>query len=225
MSAAYPVKQGQSTSWHVLPFLMRFTVFALIIAGVLYKFSTPLTESLLPAIEAEFKWLDDTYDIKKLYVDREGADQVVRIVVSQARCIVLIDRAFCGDPRGRANASTLIGNITLPAVLLVSLVLAWPVTRSTELVWRAVFMPIGLALVWALDVPFVLWSAIWSLHVDAFAPGMFSPLLIWGQFLQGGGRMVLAILLGLSVIMVSRPGRLSGLRALAMRLQGTRPTR
>lgn len=204
MSAVYPIKQGQSASWRFLAFLGRFTVFSLIIAGALYRFGTPLAESLLPAIEAEFKWLDDTYDIKKLYVDKEGADRVVRVVVSQARCIVLIDRAFCGDPRGRANASTLIGNITLPAALLISLVLAWPVSRATELVWRAVFMPIGLALVWALDVPFVLWSSIWSLHVDAFAPDLFSPLLIWTQFLQGGGRLALAILLGVLIVITSR---------------------
>ncbi|RTL29131.1 MAG: hypothetical protein EKK47_13910 [Burkholderiales bacterium] len=204
MSAVYPIKQGQSASWRFLSFLGRFVVFALVIAGALYRFSTPLAESLLPAIEAEFKWLDDTYDIKRLYVDQEGADHVVRVVVSQARCIVLIDRAFCGDPRGRANASTLIGNITLPAALLMSLVLAWPVIRSTELVWRAVFLPFGLAIVWALDVPFVLWSAIWSLHVDAFAPDMFSPLLIWTQFLQGGGRLALAILLGILITMGAR---------------------
>jgi hypothetical protein len=204
MSAVYPVKQSQSASWRFLSFLGRFAVFALVIAGTLYRFSTPLAESLLPAIDAEFKWLDDTYDIKKIYVDREGADHVVRVVVSQARCIVLIDRAFCGDPRGRANASTLIGNITLPAALLMSLVLAWPVIRSIELVWRAVFLPFGLAIVWALDVPFVLWSAIWSLHVDAFAPGMFSPLLIWTQFLQSGGRLALAILLGILIAMRAR---------------------
>lgn len=204
MSAVYPVKQGRSASWRFLSFLGRFAIFAVVIAGALYKFSTPLAESLLPAIEAEFTWLDDTYDIKRLYVDQEGADHVVRIVVSQARCIVLIDRAFCGDPRGRANASTLIGNITLPAALLMSLVLAWPVSRATELVWRAVFLPLGLASVWALDVPFVLWSAIWSLHVDAFAPGMFSPLLIWTQFLQGGGRLALAILFGILIAAAAR---------------------
>lgn len=204
MSAVYPVKQGQSASWRFLSFLGRFVMFALVIAGALYRFGTPLAESLLPAIEAEFKWLDDTYDIKALYVDKEGADRVVRVVVSQARCIVLMDRAFCGDPRGRANASTLIGNITLPAALLMSLVLAWPVSRVIELVWRAVFLPLGLTLVWALDVPFVLWSAIWSLHVDAFAPGMFSPLLIWTQFLQGGGRLALAILLGMLIALGAR---------------------
>lgn len=183
-----------------LGFIARFALIALVLASLSFRFGAQLAESLLPAIQSEFEWLDDTYEIKGLSLDREGADQVVRIVVSQARCLVLIDRAFCGDPRGRANASTLVGNVTLPAVLLLALVLAWPVARPSELVFRMIFAPMSLALMWALDVPFVLWSAIWSLHVDAFAPDMFSPLLIWSQFLQGGGREVLSLLLGVAVV-------------------------
>lgn len=218
MSSVRPVNSGRlgvrsSLASRFLGFIVRFALIALVLASLSFRFGAQLTESLLPAIQSEFEWLDDTYEIKGLYLDREGADQVVRIVVSQARCLVLRDRAFCGDPRGRANASTLLGNITLPAVLLLALVLAWPVARPSELVFRMILAPISLALMWALDVPFVLWSAIWSLHVDAFAPDMFSPLLIWSQFLQGGGRLVLAILFGLMVVRVSgRGGRVLGSR-------------
>lgn len=199
MSTVRLTNAGRSMSWVSLGFIVRFALIALVLASLSYRFSTPLAQSLLPALRSEFEWLDDTYEIKRLYVDHEGADQVVRVVVSQARCLVLIDRAFCGDPRGRANASTLVGNITLPAVLLLALVLAWPVARPlnlVELVFRAILAPLSLVLLWALDVPFVLWSAIWSLHVDAYARGMFSPLLVWSQFQQGGGRILLALLLG-----------------------------
>ena len=206
MSAALntqPTQPITTNARKLFGLLCRIVVAAVILGALSFRYGTELVEALLPAIRAEFEWLDDTYDIKQLYLDHVGADQVVRVVVGQARCIVLIDRAFCGDPRGRANASTLIGNITLPAVVLLALALAWPSMRICELACRLVLAPMALAMMWSLDVPFILWSSIWSLHVDAFAPGLFSPLLIWSQFLQGGGRFALAGLLGIGLATLS----------------------
>ncbi|MHB8474595.1 MAG: hypothetical protein ACYDC8_17475 [Gammaproteobacteria bacterium] len=48
----------------------------------------------------------------------------------------------------------------------------------------------------AVDVPLVLWSGLWSLFVAAVDPNRFSPLLIWTDFLQSGGRIALAVTLG-----------------------------
>ncbi len=192
----------------IFGFLARFVMIALILVTLLQRYEISLVTRLLPAIAAEFEWLDDTYAIMNLTVDQEGADQVVRIVVSQARYIQLGDRVFGPDPRGRANASTLVGNITLPAVLLLAAALAWPVTHirsaAADYALRGAFIPIALAMTWSLDAPFILWSAIWSLHVDTFAPGMFSPLLIWSQFLQCGGRDLLALLLGAAAALGAR---------------------
>lgn len=199
MNAMAERRRDTRRSRQLLGFLCRFALLALILATLTHRYEFLLAQRLLPAIQEEIQWLDDTYEIKSLDIDHEGADQVVRMVVSQARCIVLTDRAFCGDPRGRANASTLVGNITLPAVLLIALTLAWPATHAAEYALRIVLVPMAVAAMWAIDVPFALWSAIWSLHVDAYAPGMFSPLLIWSQFLQGGGREMLALLLGIAV--------------------------
>ena len=46
------------------------------------------------------------------------------------------------------------------------------------------------------DVPLVLWSGLGGLFVDAADPNGFSPLLIWTDFLQSGGRIALAVMLG-----------------------------
>ncbi|WP_290642358.1 hypothetical protein, partial [Aquabacterium sp.] len=97
------------------------------------------------------------------------------------------------------NASTLLGNIILIGALLISTVFAWPARRWWVFPFRALAIPPALALLWSLDVPMVLWGAIWSLHVDAFAPDLFSPLLIWCQFLQGGGRFAMTALLGILI--------------------------
>lgn len=42
-----------------------------------------------------------------------------------------------------------------------------------------------------LDVPFVLWAQVWRNYADVFAPGEFSVLLMWADFLQRGGRFLL----------------------------------
>jgi hypothetical protein len=163
-----------------------------------------LAQWLLPWWQAELNWLDDTYRIDRLYVDTQGADQVVRIVVGQAHCLVLKGVAYCGDPRGRANASTLVGHVSMSAALLLTIALAWPVARWREYGGRLLCLPLALGLMWALDVPMVLWASLWSLHVDAFAPDTFSPLLLWQAFLQGGGRLALAVVLGSAVVRLAQ---------------------
>lgn len=185
--------------WPLIPSVLKFLASALLIASLSSHWSGRLGDALMPYFQAEIFWLDDTYRIDKLYVDHEGADEVIRIRVGQTRNIVIRDMVFAPHPLGKANASTLLGNITLTAVLLISCVLAWPAHRWWLYGLRAVVVPVVLALLWAVDVPMILWGAIWSLHVDAFAPDLFSPLLVWCQFLQGGGRLVLAVLAGISV--------------------------
>ncbi|MES2090369.1 MAG: hypothetical protein V4532_10385, partial [Pseudomonadota bacterium] len=154
--------------------------------------------------QSEIHWLDNTYRIDRLFIDMEGADHVVRIVAGLAHCVVLNDAAYCGDPRGLANASTLLANVTLPAILLVALTLAWPFTRWFEQGLRLMGLLPALAVLWAVDVPMVLWAGLWSLHVNAFAPDVFSPLLLWVQFVQSGGRLAIALVLAVLVVAAAR---------------------
>lgn len=195
------VPEGRSFA---LSFLLRVVVLALVLGGFAHHYANELVDALLPAFRAEINWLDDTYRIDQLFSDTEGADRVVRIVVGLAHCVVLPDGAHCGDPRGLANASTLAGNVTLAGTLLLVLALAWPASQAREYGWRLLCLTIALPLLWALDIPFILWAALWSLHVDMFAPDLFSPLLIWSQFMQGGGRLALATLLAGAAVAASK---------------------
>lgn len=204
MSVATVARRRPISAWLLLGLLCRLALAAVLTSVVAQRYEVELVTKMLPAIAAEFEWLDDTYAIQKIYLNHEGADRVVRVVVSQTRCVVFGDLAFCGDPRGRASASTLLGNITLPTALLVAVVCAWPVVHAAEYLLRALFLPIALAVIWALDVPFILLSEIWGLQVDAFAPGLFSPLLVWSQFLQGGGRILLTLLLFMTEVFFAR---------------------
>jgi hypothetical protein len=148
-------------------FMFCFAAWGMALGALAFVHGEGMVRHLLPCFQSEISWLDDTYRIESLTVDREGADQVVRIVVGLARCVFV---------KGQAYAK------------------------------RAVTAPMALAFMCALDVPFVLWASLWSLHVDSYAPDLWSPLLVWRDFLQGGGRFALAVLLGLaSAAAVSTP--------------------
>lgn len=162
-----------------------------------------LVSHLLPAGEAALTWLDDTYRIDELLLDNEGADRVIRVVVRLAHCVILEGTAYCGDPRAQANASTLAGHVLMPAVFLIAMVWSWPRRSLLEGLLRLALLVPALFTIWFIDVPFVLWAALWHLHVDAFAPNTVSPLLSWSQFLESGGRMALPVVGAMCVLPAS----------------------
>jgi hypothetical protein len=166
--------------------------------GVLRE-ARPLTEALLPLFESELAHLDDTFRIDRLYIDRDGADQVVRIDVGLAHALTLNGRTFHPDPRGRATASTLVGNVTLPCVLLTAVALAWPIQSRRQWAARGLALLPALLLLCLLDGPFILWAALWGLVIQAADPNRFSALLLWSDFLLSGGAFALAMALGACV--------------------------
>jgi len=89
-------------------------------------------------------------------------------------------------------------------MLCLALILAWPASKAIEYPVRAVIAFVGLALVILIDVPFVLWGELWNLHVSALEPDRFSPLLIWRNFLQGGGRFVLGLAVGVLAVVAGQ---------------------
>jgi hypothetical protein len=50
-----------------------------------------------------------------------------------------------------------------------------------------------------LDVPFILWAALWGLVIQAADTNRFSALLTWSDFLLSGGAFALAMALGACV--------------------------
>ena len=206
-------------------FAWRFPLCLALVGWALARCGPWVVEALLPAVAAEIQWLDNTYRIVSLEVLPRAGEQVVQIVVTLARCVVLPDGAHCGDPRGRAQVSTLLGHVTLPMALAVSMVLAWPASRWQEAVWRGSVLGPALAILLSLDVPMVLWGSLWRLHVDAFAPGLWSPLLLWMDFLQGGGRIALAIVTAGLVVAAGRwlSGRPAGAQPAESRQRGAAP--
>ncbi len=182
--------------------------FALALAALLVLsqvYATRFTETLLPVFRWEITQLDDNYRVLDLTLSRQGADSVVRLEVGLAQAIVIGGRALLPDPQARANVSTLAGSITQPAILALALIVAWPTRRAgIEYPVRIVIACTCIAVVILADVPFVLWGELWDIHVSALEPNRFSPLLLWKNFLQGGGRFVLGLGVGVLAVVVGQ---------------------
>jgi hypothetical protein len=190
-------------------FLLRFLLIATIAGFAAVVGERWLAQTSLPLFKTELAYLDDTFRIDALYIDRDGADQVVRVDVGLARPLSLNGRTYYPDPRGRATASTLVGNLTLPCGLLLAVALAWPVRNGGRLPLRLLALGPGLLLMAMLGIPFILWGALWGVVLQIADPNRFSLPVMWSDILVGGGNFALAIMLGAGIgsIAARRCGR------------------
>lgn len=161
-------------------------------------------EELLPAFAALFSLLDEQFRIQLLQLGHQGADTVIRLQATLARPLFLNGQLFLPDPRGVATVTTTIGTILQAPIVCGALVLAWPARSNGERCRRLLGALPALTLLLAIDTPFILLASLWDLFLHSLEPGRFSLLLVWQQFLIGGGRLALAIALGVGVIALSR---------------------
>ena len=182
----------------------RFTLAIALLLTLNQFYGKAVTEAMLPLLRWEIAQLDDTYRILDLSLDREGRDTVVRLDVGLEKAIIIGGQAMMPDPRALANVSTLAGHVMQPVLLCLAVILAWPARRAIEYPVRALVAFGGIALVILVDVPFVLWGELWNLHVSVYEPDRFSPLLIWKNFLQGGGRFVLGLGVGVVAVVAGK---------------------
>lgn len=183
---------------------IRFVLWLGVLLALSPIYGKFLTQALLPVFRWEIAHLDETYRVLDLRLAQQGADTVVRLDAGLARIILVGGQVLYPDPLARATVSTLAGAVTQPAMLCLALILAWPARRAIEYPVRAGIACAGIALVILADVPFVLWGELWDIHVSAFEPDRFSPLLMWRGFLQGGGRFVLGLAVGVLAVGVGQ---------------------
>lgn len=181
--------------------LLRFALVLAVLLCADRSWGEALQQAVLPGVRLVMQWWDDTYRLEDLGLFRVGADRVVGVSVSLARCVVMEGLAVCPDAhKGLAQASTLAGSVDLVLILMGALVWSWPVHQRQEYAWRLVAGVPVVLLIWSVDVPLILWGAIWSLHHDAYVPTSWSPLLAWVDFIKSGGRLALTGLGGAAVI-------------------------
>jgi hypothetical protein len=118
--------------------------------------------------------------------------------VTLRRILVLGQQLRHPDPRARANASLPIAQTWAGPVLLLAVAAAWPGGWRGTLRRLVLALPLA-ALLLLVDAPLVLSGLIWQLLLDMMAADEWSVLVTIKSFLQGGGRIALALALGLSL--------------------------
>lgn len=196
MSTAVGTRASTYPMWGMLA---RFLLLAIVLGSLTMREGKQLTAALLPFFGAEIHWLDDSLRVDGLDIVEDNGERVIRLHVGLARPVTVDGVMFSPDPRGTAVSSTLVGNLTLPTILLLSSAFAFPCRYAFACVRRALWTLPPLMLLWTLGVPFVLWGGVWGLFVRAAnLPGP-TPLLLWSEFVSGGGQLAIALALGSGV--------------------------
>ncbi len=163
-------------------------VLLLLVSG---RFGSALVTPLLPAFAWEIGLVQPEVRILHLAIGRNGADTVIRVDAAPAVVVVVAGRLLPLAPQSRFHASTPLGHVLQPLIICLAILAAWPAGRPMHYLLRTIFGIPLLALLPLLDVPLVLAAELQASLLDLAAPGAFSPLIAWKDFLEGGGRLVL----------------------------------
>jgi hypothetical protein len=191
--------------------LLRLIFTAAVLLPLSVHFGQQVIDIFLPAFTLMFGWAADDFQLLRLAVDHEGADLVLRATVMWKHIMFLGPHVIYPDPRGTANASTLLAHALQGPLTAILAAIAWPTSqpvlhgsmvRWRERVLRTLFMLPLLGLLIMIDLPLVLAGELWHFTLDALAPDTFCALVSWKFFMQGGGRYALAMALaGLAVFL------------------------
>jgi hypothetical protein len=190
--------------WNLKHSLLRLLLGASVLLPLGVVFGAAFVESCLPAYRLVFRQVADEFRLQSLTLDREGADRVVRARVTLRPVLVIDGKVHYPDPRGTANASTLIAHGLQAPILAALIALAWPARRRMEALWRLLLLAPLVALLVLSDLPCVLAAELWEIVIGHLSPHTLSPLVIWKNFLQGGGRLALGLVAGAMAIVFTQ---------------------
>ncbi len=182
--------------WNLKHVLLRLALASAVLLPLGVGFGAAFVDACLPAYRLVFGQVADEFRIQSLGLDREGADRVLRVRVALRPVLVIGGKVIHPDSRGSANASTLAAHALQGPMLAMLTALAWPARRRSEIGWRLLLLAPLVSLLVLCDLPCVLAAELWELVIGRLAPHALSPLVIWKNFLQGGGRLALGLVAG-----------------------------
>lgn len=156
-----------------------------------------LIEKLLPATRIVLGWIDDRFGILFLGVEHNWQDTVVRLKVNILQFFVMGGKVIGENPAGWLEVTTTTGAMLQPLVIGPAIAFALPgaLHRRIAAFALAALLAFGFLLV---DLPVTLHAYVWDMFVDNLEPNRFSPLMLWHDFLHSGGRLGVAVILGLA---------------------------
>lgn len=155
-----------------------------------------LVQASIPAMRSSFAWVAPDFQLQRLDLQREQADQVLHASVTLGRYTFVGGHLITPDPRGLAEASTIALHGLQGPLLALWAATVWPATALRTRALRCLACLPAAVLLFLLDAPVVLAAGMWQFLVDAHAPGSWQPLLIARDLLQGGGRVVIGLAIG-----------------------------
>ena len=187
---------------------LRWAVAAalLLLAGLVLS-GEWLVRASIPALRSMFEWLAPDFQLQRLDLQRDQADQVLRAWVTLGRYTFVGGQLITPDPRGMAQASTIALHGLQGPLLALWAAMAWPAAAGRTRALRVLACLPAAGLLFLLDAPVVLAASIWQFLVDAHAPGSWQPLLIARDLLQGGGRFVIGLAIGAGCAILIRSRR------------------
>ena len=156
-----------------------------------------LIESLLPATRIVLGWVDGRFGILFLGVEHNWQDTVVRLRVNILQLFVMGGKVIGESPTGWLEVTTTTGAMLQPLVIAPAIAFALPGAVHTRIAAFALaaLLAVGFLLV---DLPVTLHAYVWDMFIDNLDPDRFSLLMVWHEFLHAGGRLGVAVILGLA---------------------------
>ncbi|MEW6415381.1 MAG: hypothetical protein AB1482_09035 [Pseudomonadota bacterium] len=154
-----------------------------------------LIETVLPVARTLLGWIDDRFGILFLGVEHNWQDTVVRLRANVVAPFVMGGQVIAPQTDGWFDVTTTTGAMLQPLAIAPAIACALPGALPGRIAAFALaaLLAFGFLL---LDLPVTLHAYVWDILLDNLDPDRFSPLMVWHEFLHGGGRLGVALLLG-----------------------------
>lgn len=182
----------------LLKCVVLFLLAYLVLLGLSLQFGQQYIELLLPLYRWEIAWLAPDYHLVSLAIADSHNESVIALNLDLVRYTVVAGHAL--PPTSGISSSTLVGHALQHPLIMLSLLAAWPASSNFQRVKLFLIALPPLLLLEALDVPLVLLGSIEDLMIANIAPDTFSFLAAWMNFLNGGGRLALAIVAAFATV-------------------------
>lgn len=175
---------------------VRWALACALLLALAVSIGHPYVQLWLPFYKPLIAVLLPDYRITALTLAAQPAGHVVAVTLELTHAtwigVKLLPVGFS------VSSSTLEGHALQHLVIIGSLLLAWPLDPQGGWSHRIALLLLGfisLAVVEALDIPFVLAGSVTDLLMGNFAPALLdeSWRVRWMNFLNGGGRLVLSV--------------------------------
>lgn len=206
--------------WHpgrrrLLAAASRAAIAMALCTAVWVSFGQAIATAALPCLQWAYETIDSQHSVRRLELAGQGAvqgrDRVILLEVRPNSVVLVGRQAVRTQADGWARVTVLVAYLWQSISLALVVVACWPAACAREWLARCATLFVLLPPMVMADLPFVLAAEVWRNYQPLFARGELQPLLVWSDLLQGGGRFVLAGVVG--AIACGLGARLAGLPA------------